>query len=145
MNIPDELLQRLPGDRAENQLAALLRDLSENARLEIVQDLLSINRTVKSGLRAASRCLQSPTSMVAIINRALDNGDASIIPHWVGPFVPRLGFRKLVRVLRERVKRDPRSVVKARYWLPLWQPQGDTAASELLAQLDEELRVALPE
>jgi hypothetical protein len=83
--------------------------------------------------------------MVVIITRALDKGDASIIPHWVGPFVPRLGFRKLVQLLRERVKTDPRSVARARYWLPQWQPKDNAPASSLVAQLDEELKGAFPE
>jgi hypothetical protein len=145
MDIPDELFQRLPDDRTENELAALLRDQPEETKLEVVQSLLSTERTMRSGLRLASRCLRSPESMVAVINRALDKGDASIIPHWVGPFVPRLGFRKLVQLLRERVKTDPKSVAKARYWLPQWQPKDNAPAGDLVAQLDDELRAALPD
>lgn len=143
MDIPEELLLRLPDDRTENQLAVLVRDRSEHDKLELVEFLLSTDRTVGSGLRLASRCLQAPESMVRVINGALDRGDASIIPHWVSPFIPRLGFQKLIQILRERMKHDPVSVAKARYWLPEWQPKENKSASELVARLDEELRIAL--
>ncbi len=140
----DQLAAGLPDERAENQLAKALRPLPETEKLAFINRLLASPSTVKSGLRLAQRCLQSPESMLTIITAGFDRRNISILPRWIGPFIPRVGFRRFIGYLGERMQTDPKSVGDALYWMPEWIPLGDATASQLVAELEQQLKVALP-
>ena len=52
---------------------------------------------------------------------ALEDADASSIRYWPECVVPRLGFRRIVRLLDNFRGEYPESVAKAAYWLPLFE------------------------
>jgi hypothetical protein len=80
--------------------------------------------------------------MLTVISAGLDRGNISIIPHWVEPFLPRVGFRRLIELLRRRLRTDRKSVADAMYWMPQWVPPNDASAKRLVELLDEELNAA---
>ena len=139
----DQLAAGLPDERTENQLAKALRPLPETEKLAFITRLLASPATVRSGLRLADRCLQSPESMLTIITAGLDRRNISILPRWIGPFIPRVGFRTFIAYLRERMNTDPKSVSNALYWMPEWIPLGDASAGQLVAELEQQLKAVL--
>lgn len=143
MVLLEELATGLPDERAENQLAQALRPLSEEEKLAFINRLLAAPATVTSGLRLADRCLQSPDSMLAIITTGLNRRNISILPRWIGPFVPRVGFRRFIAYLRQRLTTDPKSVRDALYWMPDWIPLGDPTVAGLVADLEQQLQAVL--
>lgn len=144
MELLEQLATGLPDERAENQLVKALGRLPEAEKLAFINRLLASPLTVSSGLRLADRCLQSPGSMLTIITAGLERKNISILPRWIGPFIPRVGFRRFVAYLRERMHTDPKSVDNALYWMPEWIPLGDTSAAEIVAELEQELKAVFP-
>lgn len=116
----------------EKELAALLRGLREWDRLAFLMGLLPHQTAV--ALDLARRCLTERGSYEAILDRALDETDASTIRDWLECVVPRLGFRRVIQRLKLRRETDRAAVGYARYWLPSFSnlPGYDYAELEAL-------------
>jgi len=102
----------------EQELAQELRRHPESERLEFIADFAFANVVV--ALELARRCLSENKSYEVLLRQALMHADPSGIRHWLQCVTPRLGFRKVVRYLRESKAHHPEGVEKAKYWLPLF-------------------------
>lgn len=102
----------------EQELARELRRHPESERLEFIADFAFANSAV--ALELARRCLSENRSYEALLGQALAQADPSGMRYWLQCVTPRLGFRKVVRYLREVKAHHPEGVEKAKYWLPLF-------------------------
>ncbi|MHB1559297.1 MAG: hypothetical protein ACYC61_17745 [Isosphaeraceae bacterium] len=102
----------------ERELAQELRRHPEHERLEFIADLAFVNSAV--ALDLARKCLSESKSFEVLLRQALTQADPSGIRYWLMCITPRLGFRKVVRYLREAKVHHPEGVKKAKYWLPLF-------------------------
>jgi len=123
----------------ERKLGASLRKLPEEKRLQIVQELIGVkdSKCFRAALRFVKSSLHQPKSLITILNQGLEQADASVIRDWIGAVVPGLGFRRVVGELSRKVESDPKSVIRARYWLPRWIPDGDESAVKFVGHLDQ--------
>jgi hypothetical protein len=103
----------------ENELAKELRSCTEGERFSFLNDLLVAQPVV--ALDLARRCLAENASFEILLETALEGADASSMRYWLECVVPRLGFRRVVRLLDNFRGEFPESVEKAAYWLPLFE------------------------
>lgn len=113
----------------ERQLVRALRQETEAFRLQFIGDLLDAR--VPLALVFAQKCLAERRSFEALLHRGLREADASSIRFWLECVVPRLGFRRAVRLLNESGPDERAGVEKARYWLPLFEGLPGYAADAL--------------
>jgi hypothetical protein len=118
----------------ERELAQRLRQEPESSRLAFIEDLVTINLVV--ALDLAYRCLASNSSFERLLIRALTEADASSIRFWLECVVPRLGFRKSVKMLRREQDSHPGGVEKAVYWLTLFSDLPGFSAEEIRSLRD---------
>ncbi|MGH9839003.1 MAG: DUF433 domain-containing protein [Blastocatellia bacterium] len=116
----------------ERELARQLRELPEAERFEFINEFL--NHTLL-GLMFANKCLREPKYFKQLLYRGLETADASSIKEWLECVVPRLGFNRVIAILREEVERDPQAVDKAVYWMHGFVPDGDPEARQALREL----------
>ncbi|CAN5915643.1 hypothetical protein BH23PLA1_BH23PLA1_29390 [soil metagenome] len=137
MNLSVEDYKNLRRDsRWERDLARKLRQLPEKDRLEFLLEFLSVNQLV--GLKLARNCLSDRKSFETLLERGLREADASTIRYWLDSVVPRMGFPRVVRRLRNYSQDQAyrAGVKKARYWLTSFSKEpGYTAAKADLEEL----------
>lgn len=135
----DDFAAKMGNSDVERQLAALLRQQSEEDRLQFIRQLIAIGqpKCFRAALRLVKSCLKSRESLLEILNQGLRQADASVIENWIEAVIAGLGFKRVLSVLSERIESDPESVIKARYWLPKWIPEGNKSATDAVHALDE--------
>jgi hypothetical protein len=121
--------------RVEHALADELRTLPPDVALARVRTLIGLD--AKVGLRIARRVLRGPGTFETLLREGLAVAGPGSVKHWIESTVASVGFARLVRVVRERVDVDPRSVGFVLYWLPQYAP--DEAATRRVDALREDL------
>ncbi len=131
----------------ERHLASELRKQPEEERLRFVQEVLASGHrgSFAVALWLAKTCLRDRRSFEAILNQGLDQADASVIKHWLEAVVNGLGFRRVVAILSTRLRVDPTSVIRARYWLPKWLPRDKKSAVDALGRLNQQIEDLIKE
>ncbi len=122
----DEYLLRPRDSKREKELLRRLREVPEEARYAIVQQLLQRNDMM--GLLMANGSLQQPRYFEEILQIGFKVGDASTIRSWLECAVPKLGFRKVIFMLGSLLETDPVAVDKALYWMGQFKPQNNPRA-----------------
>lgn len=131
------------GSRDSKRELALLRRiraLPQAMRLQILAPLLDLNATVT--LVLVDHAQLSRAAYLAILQRGLDEADASSIYQWMAATVFHLGWRKVFAVLRQALSTNPHRGASALYHVPglcRGDPASDTLSSSLPtdALLDE--------
>jgi hypothetical protein len=117
----------------ENALKRDLRLLPEPERFAFIQTCFDITdyRIGGLGLLLALSCLQSKIYVLPLLEKGLSAADASTIKFWLEFAVAKLGERKTIAILFDKLETEPDVVGKALYWLPsLFKTE-----SNLLAEL----------
>ena len=109
---------RVRGSVWEQELAQKLRLEPETDRFEFLSDLLVSNQFV--ALDLARKCLSENRSFELLLDRALLEANSSGIRHWLECVVPRLGIRRVIAHLHERMDENREAVRRAKYWLPMF-------------------------
>ena len=113
----------------EQELAQELRLLDEGERLKFLTDLLSVNQLV--ALNLARKCLSEKKSFESVLELGLQKADPSAMQDWLKCVLPRLGARRVVQYLHQRLGEYPKAVAHARYWLPGLLTEADRANVDL--------------
>lgn len=129
----EDYLRRPRESKRDRELLQRLRALPEEERYDFVRRLLQQDKGV--GLLMASGSLQQKCYFEEILEMGFREGDASTILPWLECAVPKLGFRKVILSLNNRVDTDPVSVDNALYWLPRFKPQNDPKADLALESI----------
>lgn len=118
-----------------NRLVARLRRLSTVKAVRVVRCL--IDRDDLVGLRVANRVLRGE-EFVPLLRWGLDVANASTIRDWLEASADRIGHRRMIEIVRERLDHDPQAVKRALYWLPS-VVGADEAAKGMVEQLRSDL------
>jgi hypothetical protein len=114
----------------ENELSKLLRELSPEEKLEIIQQVLQEN--VRAAAALAARGHLPVLQQTSLLEQLLESGQSNAIKHIVSKvFVHRMGAKVFLHTLYEKHRLFPRSVNLAAYYF--------LTASKV----DSETRVAL--
>jgi hypothetical protein len=112
---PDQLAQ-LPRDtKREMAVAQELRGMSETERLRYITDLARSH--ARLALIFANQTLLKRQSFVHLLYRALETANAQSMGTWLTYIVPRVGLRRVARILEEEIANRPISVNFAMYWM----------------------------
>jgi hypothetical protein len=120
----------------ERDLGQKLRSLPECERLEFLGEFALLNPVVAMDL--ARKTLQEKQSFMVLLERSIDEANASIIRYWLECVVPHLGPRKVLAYLRSQAPLKPEGVARARYWIPKFSQFPGYNQADLDA-LDDEL------
>lgn len=134
----EDFITRPRNSVRERKLARRLRQLPEEDRFTFIQDLL--NKDYVVGLALASTCLRDKSYFKAILEHGLKPANASHIELWLKCVIPRLGFRKVLHLVTEKLSTEPKGVERAAYWLWGFRPKNDPAAHQGLLKLNDLLR-----
>lgn len=120
-------------------LARELRKEPEQERFRFLMDLLASPSgiAIGSALRLSNKCLQQHQYLEQIFDAGLGAQNGRRMASVVQFLVPKLGLRKVVHLLKEKVETDPRTVWLAYDWLAR-MPDSDRDTASL-----HELRAAL--
>lgn len=119
----EDYAPKLRDSKVEKELAAELRKRPEAERLQFINELMEVPHCFGVATWLAKTCLKERRSLEAVLAQGLERGDASTLKHWIEAVIQGLGFRRVVRLVSERIALDPGSVVKAEYWLRQWAPK----------------------
>jgi hypothetical protein len=133
---PTDFAGRTRDPKWEAELARWLRTLSENERMTFILEMLDVQFIV--ALQLAHKCLTERESFVRLLELGVKTANAFSIKFWLNCTVPRLGFRRSVRLLRRFLAPYPEGVGKALYYLQRF-PEARTTTSEL-SELREEVQ-----
>jgi hypothetical protein len=114
----------------EKELVQKLRLLPEEQRFSFIQALFHGNNSVIA-MELIKKCIQDRVLLLAFLEQGLSTSDASSIRWWLELLVPKLGFRRVISVLENKLENEPRTVEKALYWLPSVLPNNDQKAAAL--------------
>ena len=121
-----DYIRRPRDSKRERELLQRLRELPEEVRFDIVRKLLQHDKGI--GLLMASGSLRQKRYFEEILEMGFKEGDASTILPWLECAVPKLGFRKVILSLGNRIDTDPVAVDNALYWMLRFKPQNDPRA-----------------
>jgi hypothetical protein len=135
----EDYAPRLRDSKVERELASEVMKLPEAERLQFIDELMNcgLPHCFPVGLWLAKTCLKERQSLEAILNQGLERGDASTVKYWLEAVVHGLGFRRVVRLISERIATEPESVIKAEYWLRQWVPQDNQKDADAFAALHQ--------
>jgi hypothetical protein len=111
----EDLLYKPTSDLITKKLVKQLKQKTEEERLEFILKMLSYRGSY--GLVIALKTLQKAASFKVLLEMGIKEGDASNLGYWLQYTLPRLGFRRTVSILKNKLDEDPLSIYKAFYWL----------------------------
>jgi hypothetical protein len=130
-----DYIGKLRDTKHERELRLLLGKQPEEERFQFIQELLSYDLLV--GLKLAQTCLQKEQFFERILEQGLQTADASTLKFWLECVVPRLGMRRVIALLTQKLETDVVAVTKALYWLPRLLPKDDKHGGLALTKLTE--------
>jgi hypothetical protein len=126
---------RIRDSRWENALAKELRLYPEDERFEFLLELLPAHGAV--ALDLAQRCLTNVANFEALLTIAVETADPSGMVYWLRCVMPRLGFRRVVRLLKELRAQYPEGVERAVYHLSSFSAEPGFSREMIDAILDK--------
>lgn len=137
---PEDFRGRRRDPKWERDLTDWLRTIPEAERLRFILDLVPIHQIA---LQLANKTLSEPASYEVVLQLGLREADVSSIKYCLEVTIPRLGFRRFVRILREHAETKPQEVEKTLYWLPFFANTPGYSA-ESVAELREAIHAHHP-
>lgn len=115
----NEIINRLPDSRAENDLARYLNTLPEQERIILIEDLLNNDIDVLNGvaLRIIPRVIRNREILIRFLNIGLGKKNISGIKPWIKATVSGLGYKRLLQHLLQIAETNPDWIVYAWYQL----------------------------
>ncbi|WP_414544224.1 hypothetical protein [Nostoc sp. CCY0012] len=110
-----------------------LRSLAESEQFEEINALLDRDSLI--GLKLANAVLKNKKYLELLLDQGLDKANASEIELWLKYLLPRIGFRRVIAILSNKLLEQPQQVARALYWLPKFLPPGNEQAAILLKNL----------
>jgi hypothetical protein len=99
----------------ENELSKILRELSPEAKLEIIVEVMQ--RNVRAAAALANRGNLSVLQQISLLRLLLATGQSNAIKYMVSDvFVHRMGIKVFLHLLRENRNLFPESVHLAAYY-----------------------------
>ncbi len=98
------------------ELAKGLRGISEAEQFSLITNTIKSNQRV--GLRLATSCLRDHQYFQLLLDMGLETADANGINLWLDCVIPKLGIKKVLHQLIDRMDQYPLGVSKTIYWLP---------------------------
>lgn len=135
----EDYAPKLRDTKVERELAAEVKKLPEAERLQFINELMycGLPHCFPVALWLAKTCLKVRQSLEAILTQGLERGDASTVKYWIEAVIHGLGFRRVIRLVSERITTDPGSVIKAEYHLRKWIPKDNQKDANAFAALHE--------
>ncbi len=126
---PEDFIRRRRDSGEETALARQLRSLAAHDRHLFVRRLLECNLSV--GLKMIRCTVTDRTELRSIFVSRLSDLDAGVtqIGAWVRTFLPKLGCRAVIHILRDYLEVDPLAVGRALYFLGPLIPRDDASRS----------------
>ncbi|HKX29236.1 MAG TPA: hypothetical protein VJ302_16185 [Blastocatellia bacterium] len=131
----EDHLDDLRDAKLRDRLAGYLKEYPEEERFQFIRAAIAYHMV--GALRLANSCLRKREYFVEILELGLRVADASSILLWLQCVTPRLGIRRVVSILSDRIKTEPDQVKKALYWLPTFLKPGDSETASALRALGE--------
>jgi len=119
--------------KREQKLIKQLRDLPEIDAQDFVNRILEHDPFL--GLFFAKRVLKEKKFFVGLLGKAVKEADASEIKYWLECCVAKLGFRRVVSLLKNHFLKYPIGVDKALYWLQTLLPKSEPKSVKMLEEL----------
>lgn len=113
----------------ENSLCKKLRLLPAHEASEFILRLIELDPRL--GLSIAKRVLREPASIKCVFEMGIQIADASTMKWWLDTCVPKLGLKKITRILEDHLKKHPDAVDHALYWIPRIRGLSHTEVSEM--------------
>lgn len=110
-----------------------LMNLPESDQFDEINTLL--NRDCIIGLKLANAVLNNKKYFELLLEQGLEKANASEIELWLQYLIPRIGFRRVIAILSNKLLEQPQQVAKAAYWLPKFLPKGNEQAAKMLKNL----------
>ncbi|MBE9202030.1 MULTISPECIES: hypothetical protein [unclassified Nodularia (in: cyanobacteria)] len=110
-----------------------LMSLPESDQFDEINSL--VDRDSVIGLKLANAVLKNKNYFEVLLERGLEKANASEIELWLKYLLPRIGFRRVIAILSNKLSQQPQQVAKASYWLPKFLPKGNEQAARLLKNL----------
>jgi hypothetical protein len=110
-----------------------LTSLPEEAQFDEINVILDRDSVI--GLKLANAILKNKKYFEILLERGVAEANASEIELWLKYLLPRLGFRRVMGILYDKLSEHPQEVRKALYWLPKFLPKGNEYAVKLLKEL----------
>ncbi|MEH2010440.1 hypothetical protein [Nostoc sp.] len=110
-----------------------LMSLPEEAQFDEINAILDRDSVI--GLKLANAILKNKRYFEILLERGVAEANASEVELWVKYLLPRLGFRRVMAILSDKLSENPHAVDKASYWLPKFLPKGNKQAARLLKEL----------
>jgi len=133
----EDYAPKLRDSEVERELAAELRKLPETERLQFIYKLMEVPHCFGVAMWLAKTCLKERRSLEAILTQGFERGDASTVKYWIEAVIHGLGFRRVVRLVSQRIATDPESVIKAEYSLRRWIPKDNPKDADAFAALHQ--------
>lgn len=135
---PEDFVTRPRDSVRERELARRIRELPEEDRFTFIRTL--IDKDLVVGLLLARSCLRNTKYFETLLDQGLQTADASFIKLWLTCVIPPLGFRRVLRLVTDKLSTEPQGVEKAAYWLWVMRPHSDPPALQGLMKLNQLLR-----
>lgn len=120
-------------DKDYKALQLRLMNLPKEAQFNEINTILDQDSRI--GLKLANAILRNKKYFEVLLEQGLEKADASEIELWLKYLIPRLGFRRVMAILSNKLSEQPQQVAKASYWLPKFLPKGNEQATILLKEL----------
>ncbi|QSJ19055.1 hypothetical protein JYQ62_10125 [Nostoc sp. UHCC 0702] len=127
------MTSRFITDKDHKALQLRLMNLPESAQFNEINAILDRDSSI--GLKLANALLKNKKYFEVLLERGLEKANASDIELWLKYLLPRLGFRRVIAILSQKLSEQPQQVAKASYWLPKFLPKGNEQATILLKEL----------
>lgn len=115
----NDIIDRLPDSRAENELASKLRLFTEDEKAAVIEGMLMHRSELvrDSAVRIIPRVVRDKGVLMCFLDRGLEKQTVSGAKLWIKATVAGLGYKRLLNHLLEIAGRDPEWIVHAWYHL----------------------------
>jgi hypothetical protein len=128
---------KLRDTQLEKDLTKALRSMEGDQALSFLLKLIDVH--LVAALDIAGRVLRDRKQFTALLDRGLQDSNASTIKHWINCVEPNLGTRRVINHLRSKIDEFPGGVCRSLYFIRQKVNADDSRTQESLASLIAEL------
>jgi hypothetical protein len=119
----------------EKAIIDYLKSISDQDAYEVIKSL--IDQQSQISIVIPKKVLNQKQQVKSLLQHVLADTDAQSIKIWLEFAIPKLGFKAVVKLIKELSNDENRLIEKAVYWLPLFIPNNEKRALDLLEDLKQ--------
>ena len=132
--VKSSLISR-PEQKTEDKIIYHLKSVDKREAVLLIKEMIDQGSTISHV--AVKRVLRDPQDIEEIFTYLVDKTNIQTLGLWLECIIPKVGVKKVIRLIKKLNSDSNKLAEKALYWLPRYIESKDQKSFRLITQLEE--------